>query len=460
VQDPRRRRRADRQAIALFRYALIREAADPALSSRQRGVLVRALAEGDHLGPDGERVRVSRPTLDRWIRAWRQGGFPALTPDPRVGVPRTPAELLELATALKREVPGRTAAQIAVILVEAHGASPHARTLQRHFARLGLNRSPDGGTPRAYGRFQAERPNALWTGDALHGGPVVAGRKAYLFCFIDDHSRLLSGYRWGLAEDTVRLEAALRAGLSSRGVPERLYVDNGSSFCSRELLRTCATLGIKLVHSRPGEPAGRGKIERAFGTVRGQFLVELQARGGAADLGELNRLFAAWVEGVYHRRPHRETGQAPLERFQRGQPPRLPTPAELHEAFLWSATRTVAKTATVSLHGNLFEVDPALVGHTVELVFDPFDLTQVQVRFQGRPMGAAIPQRIGRHVHPKARPEPATQPPPPTGIDYLTLVEARVQQATRRRIAYVELPLPGMQPPQPAADHHDQERHQ
>jgi putative transposase len=278
VQDRRRRRRADRQAIALFRYALIREAADPALSPRQRGVLVRALAEGDHLGPDGERVRVSRPTLDRWIRAWHQGGLGALVPDPRVGVPRTPAELLELATALKREAPGRTAAQIAAILAEAKGASPNERTLQRHFARLGLNRSPDGRAPRAYGRFEAERPNALWTGDALHGGPVVAGRKAYLFAFVDDHSRLLTGYRWGLAEDTVRLEAALRAGLASRGVPERLYADNGSPFLSRELLRACATLGVKLVHSRPGEPAGRGKIERAFGTVRGQFLVELDAR--------------------------------------------------------------------------------------------------------------------------------------------------------------------------------------
>jgi putative transposase len=165
------------------------------------------------------------------------------------------------------------------------------------------------------------------------------------------------------------------------------------------------------------------------------------------------------VEGVYHRRPHRETGQTPLERFLAGGPPNLPTPAELHEAFLWSATRTVAKTATVSLYGNAYEVDPALVGQSVELVFDPFDLTEVQVRFQGRPMGIATPQRIGRHVHPKARPEPADQPPPPTGIDYLALVEARVEQATRRRIAYVELPLPGLEPPQPA-DHHDQERHQ
>jgi len=452
------RRHAKRQAVALFRYALVREAADPALAARERGVLVRDLAERDHLGPDGQRVRVSRPTLDRWVRAWREGGFAALLPDPRVGVPRTPAELLDLATALKREAPRRTAAQIAQILVEAHGTSPHERTLQRHFARLGLNRHPDGRAPRAFGRFEAAHPNALWTGDALHGGPVVAGRKAYLFAFIDDHSRLLAGYRWGLAEDTVRLEAALRAGLASRGVPDRLYADNGSSFVSAELLRACATLGIKLVHSRPGEPAGRGKIERAFGTVREQFLVELQARGGAADLEELNRLFAAWVEGVYHRRVHSETGQAPLERFEAGAPPRLPSPAELREAFLWSARRRVAKTATVSLHANTYEVDPLLVGQTVELVFDPFDLTQIQVRYQGRPMGAGVPQRIGRHVHPKAHPEPADTPPPPTGIDYLALVQARYEQATRQRIAYVDLPLPALEPPQPASDpHHGQE---
>ena len=119
-----------RQAIALFRYALVREAADPALSPGERGALVRGLAEQDHLGPDSERVRVSRPTLDRWIRAWRVGGFPALLPDPRVGVPRTDAALLALAEALKREAPRRTAAQIAEILAATHGASPHARTLQ------------------------------------------------------------------------------------------------------------------------------------------------------------------------------------------------------------------------------------------------------------------------------------------------------------------------------------------
>jgi transposase len=89
----------------LFRYSLIREAADPALGARERGALVRALAERDHLGPAGERVRVSRNTLDRWTAAWRQGGFEALLPDPRVGRPRVDVGALELAVKLKREQP-------------------------------------------------------------------------------------------------------------------------------------------------------------------------------------------------------------------------------------------------------------------------------------------------------------------------------------------------------------------
>jgi putative transposase len=323
---------------------------------------------------------------------------------------------------------------VAAVIREAEGWAPSERTLQRLFARLGLN---DGAAARqAFGRFEAERPNDRWVGDALHG-PAVAGRKAILFAFLDDHSRLLPGYRWGRSEDTVRLEAALRAGMAARGVPASIYVDNGSAFVSTQLLRACATLGVLLVHSRPGRPEGRGKIERFFATVRAQFLVEV-SHARVEDLTALNRLFAAWVEGVYHRRAHTETGQSPLERFEAAGPPVLPTPAQLHEAFLWAERRTVTKTATVSLHGNAYEVDPALVGRRVELVFDPFDLTDVEVRYQGRAMGRAAPHRVGRHTHPQVRPEPATAPPP-TGIDYLGLVERRHAAELARRISYQDL---------------------
>ncbi len=198
--------------VALFRYSLIREAADPALTTRQRGALVRALAATDHAGPRGQRVKVARGTLDRWIRDYRGGGFDALAPVCRTGVPVTDARLLALAEALKRELPRRTAAQVAEIVSTAEGGGPSARTVQRHFARLGLNTRPDGSPPAAFSRFEAAAPGDLWTGDALHG-PVIAGRKTYLFAFIDDHSRAVVGYRFGVSEDTVRLEAACRGSL-------------------------------------------------------------------------------------------------------------------------------------------------------------------------------------------------------------------------------------------------------
>jgi len=426
--------------VALFRYSLVREAADDSLSTRQRGALVRQLAGKDHAGPGERRARVARGTIDRWIRAYRAGGFDALAPVARAGEPVTDRALLDLAETLKKEVPRRTAAQVAEIVRAAKGGGPSARTLQRHFARLGLNTRPDGRPPQAFSRFEALAPGDMWTGDALHG-PVVGGRKTYLFAFIDDHSRALVGYRWGHSEDTVRLEAALRSGLSARGVPRRVYLDNGSAMVSRQLLRACAVLGVALVHSRPGRPEGRGKIERFFATVRIQFLVEVEA-SPPPGLVELNRLFTAWVETVYHRRVHTETGETPIARLLAGEPPALPTPEQLHEAFLWSETRAVTKVATVSLHGNVYEVDAALVGSRVEVVFDPFDLTCVEIRFQGRAMGKGVPVVTSRHSHPQARPE-AAPPAAPSGIDYLGLVAARHEAEVARAINYAQLPLPG-----------------
>lgn len=442
-QDRTDDRRSERSRdIALFRYALIRQAADPAVSSRERGRMVRQLAGVEHAGPFGDPVQVSRVTLDRWIHAWRTGGFDALVPSVRYAEARTPAAVLDLAAALKREVPARTAAQVGAILTAHAGTAPSERTLQRLFVRLELTTRPDGMPPRAFGRFEAAAPNERWTGDALHG-PVIGGRKTYLFAFIDDHSRALVGYRWGHAEDTVRLEAALRAALSARGIPQTVYVDNGSAYVSAPLLRTLASLGIRLTHSKPRQPAGRGKIERFFRTVREQFLVELTAPGAAdavGDLGRMNELFAGWVETVYHQRIHTETGQRPLERFLAPGPPVLPTPAMLREAFLWSARRTVTKTATFSLHANTYEVDAALVGRRIEVVFDPFDLTNLEVRFQGRPMGMAVAHKISRHVHPSAQSAVAPAPPAATGIDYLALVADRHAQVLATRINYNDLP--------------------
>jgi putative transposase len=444
--DQRRRLERARE-IALFRYSLVQELIGPGLTPAERGRRHRLMAAVEHPGPGGQLVRVSYQSIGRWKRDYLAGGFEALVPAPRQASPRTPAEVLELAAALKRENPARTAAQVQRILRATSGWSPSDRTLQRLFIRLELPAGP-GGQREAFGRFEAAHPNELWTGDALHG-PAVAGRKAYLFAFIDDHSRAVMGARWAFHEDVVRLAAALRPALASRGVPENVYVDNGSAFVDAWLLRACASLGIRLVHSRPHRPQGRGKIEKFLRTVREQFLVELAGRGEAGDrspsagIAELNRLFDAWVAASYHKAVHSETGQSPLARWAAGIPVPLPlpTPAQLREAFLWSERRMVKKTATVSLHGNLYQVDASLVGMVVELIFDPFDLTAIEVRHKGRPAGTAVPFVIGRHRHAKTRTPDSgqRQEPAPTGIDYLRILDQAHGRELASQINYAAL---------------------
>src|ERR1700689_987995 len=229
-----------RREVGLFRYALVRDAADPVISKAERGRLVRVLCECEHVAPDGRLVRVARTTLDRWIRAYRHGGVEALVPQPRNVEPRPPAGLLGLAFALKRERMEGTGGQGREIMLGAGGPVPGLRTLQTHLAREGLNVRADGRSPgKVYGRFEASVRNELWTGDGLHGPKLDGGgaRRAGLLAFIDDPSRLLVGWRWGAGEDVFRLEAALRGGLMARGVPEAILVDRGSAFLSSPLLR-------------------------------------------------------------------------------------------------------------------------------------------------------------------------------------------------------------------------------
>src|SRR5580704_5456700 len=151
------------RAVGLFRYMLIREAADLALSSRQRGAMVREIAAREHAGPSGEPVRVTRWTLDVWIRAWRRGGFDALVPAPRQSQPRTPREVLELAAALKKENPARTAAQVQRILRAQSGWAPDERRTKGMSTRTGLRRLATAEGGRVSGGFEGAGPNEIWT---------------------------------------------------------------------------------------------------------------------------------------------------------------------------------------------------------------------------------------------------------------------------------------------------------
>lgn len=434
------------EALALFRYRVIAEAANPRLGGGERGRLIRALAAQTHTGPDGVPRVFTRQTLDRWLRAYREQGLGGLRPQPRAdqGTVRRQPALLREAEDLRRALPARSSAQISAILLARHGVRVAERTLRQHFQRQGLQRAALTATTRAYGRYEATRPNAVWIGDVLVGPlvpfPAQPGSvRAYLFVLVDDYSRLLVHSRW-VPEQTARAgQQVLRAAIQRRGKPETLYVDNGAPYSNDALDRTCAVLGIHLVHSRPYSPEGRGKQERLNRFICERFLVEAEA-AGIASFQELNDRFNAWAEQVCNTRVHAETGQTPISRFLSQGPHPAVEPSVLREAFRWAVQRRVTRTASVSLAGQRYAVDPALVDRQVELRFDPEDLSRLEVYWEGRAVGQAVPFIIGRHVRRQVPPPLPSSPPPSTGVDYLGLVLANHTEQVLGEIAFRDLP--------------------
>lgn len=436
--------------VALARWQVIAAATDERLGPSERGRWVAEIAGEVHRDADGRPMRVTARTVYRWLARWRADGFEGLKSRPRrdAGSHRVDAAVLELAAALRREAPARSAAHIAEVIARTQGVPVAARTLQRFFAAHGLERARLEGRHRAYGRFEAAGCGDLWIADAWDG-PAVAelgGRHAQLFSVIDDHSRLVAHGAFYADVSERSFQHCLRTAIGRRGLPRRLYTDNGSAFSSGQLELICARLGIGLVHSRPYRPQGRGKKERFYRTVAEQFAVEIDA-GEVTTLAELNRWWAAWVERCYHRRVHHTTGQTPLGRWMAGSGALRPAPepAALADACRWSVQRTVSKTAGVSLAGNTYTVDPQLVGYRVELRYDPQDLTRIEVFCGGQPRGHATGEHIGTHTDPKLGDRQPDRPPP-TGIAYLEAVAADHAALLRGELTY--------QPP-PAHDSHN-----
>ncbi len=302
-----------RQEIALHRWAVIAEAASARLTAHERGAVVRQIAAREHAHPDGTRRRYSRGTIDRWLRAWRKGGVDGLRPSPRsdTGKVRAMPELFAEAAALRLELPGRSAKQIASILYHRHGVRVAERTVSGQLRRAGLHRAALKAAPRAWGRYEADRANERWVTDVLVGPYVPYPKRdgslrARLFLIVDDHSRLLVDGRFFARENARACQELLRRAITRRGVPDVLYCDNGAPFANAWLARTCAVLGVRLVHSKPYSPQGRGKQERLNRWIREAFLAEA-CHHGIESLDALNDLFAAQsAQGCRPARPRRD----------------------------------------------------------------------------------------------------------------------------------------------------------
>jgi len=368
--------------VALFRYGLIGDLVHLPVGSRGLYQRLREKAELDYAIPGSTRVRVAPETIRDWLKHYRKGGFESLKPKPRSdqGQSRAlPREVADLLLSLKDEKPDYTV-HLVIREALASGKVPEGlhlapSTVHRLLSRAGLMaKEPGAPTSKDHRRFEFEKAGDLWMSDVMHGPAVTVGgkkRKVYLISFLDDATRVVPYASFALSENTAAFLPVLKEAVLRRGVPKRLLVDNGAAFRSHHLALVCAKIGATLIHARAYHPQAKGKKERFYLRVRTQLLPTLRPED-LLSLDALNRRLWAWVEGEYHRTPHRGLGgETPLDKWARVADGVRYLDADLDDLFLHEAKRKVARDRTVSLGGLIYEVGAALVGEAVVLRYDP-----------------------------------------------------------------------------------------
>jgi len=385
-------------------------------------VLQPHLFEGVPLPAVSQQAGVPLRTARRWVAAYRAGGADGLTRAARADrdTRRIPAQVVEVVEGLALRRPPPRIAEVhraVTAIATAQGwPTPSYQSVRRIIQ--GLDRgllAMAHHHPDVYRdefelvlRRESAHPNDVWQADHTELDIMVldeTGRPArpWLTVILDDHSRAIPGYTVFLGDPTTAQTAlALRQAIWRKpdpgwavcGVPAVLYSDHGADFTSTHLTRVCADLKVQLIHSAPGRPRGRGKVERLFGTITTELLPTLPGHippgnhgrpvtPPALTLSELDAAVGRYIVGTYHRRVHPETGQTPFDRWTAGDwLPRLPESLEeLDLLLLTVSTPRKVQRDGIHCHGlRYFSITLApYVGEPVTIRYDPRDLAEIRV---------------------------------------------------------------------------------
>jgi len=387
-----------REKIALFRFGVISRLLWVKEDERQKEALLREITSTTWEIPFSRRTALGRSTVLDWLKKYRDKGDRIESLEPQSRSDKGKARSLDEETEqtlirLKTELKG---ASLPVILRVARerkllppGFRASIQSLYRLFQRRGLN-EPQGVKPDLR-RYEAELPNDLWQSDCMHGPAVIVEgkvRKSFLFAFLDDHSRLIPHGEFYLQENLKSLTDCLIKALSKRGLPRKIYFDNGPSYRSHQLAHATASLGISLIHCTPYRPEGKGKIERYFKTLRMQFIPLVPA---SVTLPVLNEQFEKWCDQTYHRTVHGSTKETPLDRYTKHLHLLRAAPKNLPDFFRTRARRKVDRDRTVTLEGRIYEAPVELIEKNVTLLYHPNDPQRIEIFFQDQSHGFLVP---------------------------------------------------------------------
>jgi len=340
-------------------------------------------------------------TISTWLYRYKAGGVTTMENKTRSDKGRTRKVILEdLQEAIDKVLPkfhDRTPTRGAIYrLCIEEGLLSRSQVAPNTFRRMVkehdmLKPEADSENKRRLA-FAKAHANDMWQADTLFGPFVSHNGKptqSKLIAFIDDCSRVCCHGQFFVAENTDTLIEAIRAAFYKRGVPQSLYVDNGSIYTSREIIQICARVGCLLHHAPVRDGAAKGKVERFFRTVRDQFLVRNLDLSG---LEPLNRAFTEWVEERYNAQIHSVLGMPPLDRYalDRNLVRFLPPNEANDELFFVEEDRLVRADNTFSFKALRFEAPRHLPNRTVQVRFERKNPTRrLIVYYQGERMGEA-----------------------------------------------------------------------
>lgn len=344
-----------------------------------------------------EQTGLSERTLRRYLERYRQEGFSGLKP---MSKGRQPSEaviaepLMDQAILLRREVPGRSVAQIIQILEwegriapgEIKRSTLQEKLTQRGYSSRHMRMYAESGV--AARRFQQRHRNRLWHSDIKYGpylpiGPGGAMKQVFLVTFVDDATRFVLHGEFYPVMDKSIIEDCFRRAIQKYGVPEAVYFDNGKQYRTKWMTRACSKLGIRLVFAKPYSPEATGKVER-FNRVVDSFLSEATLEK-PKTLERLNELFQVWLSECYQHKPHSAlpNKQSPETTFRSDKKAlRFVDPDVLTNAFLHCESRKVDKSGCISFKDRKYEVGLPFIGCTVEVIFDPADITELTIEYE------------------------------------------------------------------------------
>lgn len=350
---------------------------------------------------DGNQRKFTWRTIQTWHYRYNNHGIASMTNTSRSdkGKPRkiTPEELME---AINSALPhfrekGFDKMNIYRFCIEKGllNKSQIAQTTFYRFIREYDLLKPDTKENKKRLAFSMQYVNQLWQADTMFGPYMTDGKKhgqTKLIAFLDDASRVLCHGEFFFEENIDSLVKSIKAAFYKRGVPEQLYVDNGSIYCSQEITLICARTGCILRHTPVRDASAKGKIERFFRRVRDHFLSK---QLDMSSLETLNRQFVEWAEDEYNTSNHSAIGMKPIDRFGLDlKRIRFLSPSEANdELFFAEESRKVKKDNTFSFKNTRFETPVDLRDKQIQIRYERGKYSVVIIYYKGDRMGEARP---------------------------------------------------------------------